>query len=129
MPRELYARAVQNWTLVLSACRTTGATAVTRSTKAYAMQALEEGSIVKYEPKLPRWPNPCAEDLLESDSERLLKTSAATEIAVSSSAFGNLLLNSVEKHADRRTSSLVIPRPTRNCGLVIPSHIRCILAS
>jgi hypothetical protein len=46
------------------------------------MQASEEGSTVKYEPNCPAWPNPCAEDLLETDSERLLKTSAATEIPV-----------------------------------------------
>ena len=45
------------------------------------MQASEEGGIVSYK-DCPAWPNPCVEDLLETDSERLVKTSAATEIAV-----------------------------------------------
>ena len=45
------------------------------------MQASEEGSIVKYDQTAPRGRSP-AEALLEADSERLLKTSAATETAV-----------------------------------------------
>jgi hypothetical protein len=45
------------------------------------MQASEEGSIVKYNQTAPRGRSP-AEALLEADVERLLKISAATEIAV-----------------------------------------------
>jgi hypothetical protein len=145
MPRELYARAVQNWTLVPKACRTTGATVVTRSAKAHAMQTSEEGSIVNTNQTAPRGRSPMPKIYLETDSERLFKTSAATQIAVFQRLWEfaaltkmrraflrpscSQMLSSVEKRADRRTSSLVIPRPTKNYGLVIPSHIRCILAS
>ena len=45
------------------------------------MQASKEGSIVKYDQTALRGRSP-AEALLEADSERLLKTSAATETAV-----------------------------------------------
>jgi hypothetical protein len=49
---------------------------------AHLMQASEEGSPAKYKPNCPAWPKPYAEDLLETDRERLLKIWVATEIAV-----------------------------------------------
>jgi hypothetical protein len=45
------------------------------------MLASEEGSTVNYKLNCPAWFEPHAEALLETDLERLLKISAATEIA------------------------------------------------
>ena len=78
----MYARPVHNWTLVSEALPNDRATAVTRSAKAHAVQASEEGSTVRFKLNCPAWPKPCAEDLLETGSEGLLKIPAAAEIAV-----------------------------------------------
>jgi hypothetical protein len=76
---------------------------------------------VKCKLNCPAWPKPDAEDLFETESEGLLKIPAATEIAIfqrlwefaadrdASGCFATNLpevFSSVEKHADRRISSL-----------------------
>ena|ERR1700693_3698802 len=81
---------------------------------------IEEGNTAKYKLNCPARPKPYGEDLLETDSERLLKISAAAEIAVfrrlwefaaDQDAWGLFapklpqVFSSVEKHADRRISS------------------------
>jgi hypothetical protein len=50
-------------------CLTTGAT---RSAKTHAMLASEAGSTVNYKLSSSAWRKPYAEDLLETDSDRLL---------------------------------------------------------
>ncbi len=81
---------------------------------------------MKYKLNCLVWPKPYAEDLLETDSEGLLKISVSTEIAVfqrlwelaaDRDASGPFccpscvpVFSSVEKHADRRISSLLRPR-------------------
>jgi hypothetical protein len=73
-----------------------GATAATRSAKAHAIQASKDGSTVKYKLNCSAWPRLYSEDLVEADSERWLKISAATE-QQSSGAFGNLLLSEMHR--------------------------------
>jgi hypothetical protein len=73
---------------------------------------------VNYKLSSLAWRKPYAEDLLETDSERLLTVLAATEIAVfqqlselaadkdGAALFCAQVFSSVGKHADRRISSL-----------------------
>jgi hypothetical protein len=68
MPQELDTSSVQDWTLGLKPCRTTGSTAVPSSGKAHAMLASEEVSKVKYKLNCPAWHKPYAEALLEIGS-------------------------------------------------------------
>jgi hypothetical protein len=58
------------------------AIATSRSAKAHAILASEEGSTVNYKLNCPAWYKTYAEVLLETDFERLLTILAGTEVAV-----------------------------------------------
>jgi hypothetical protein len=82
----------------------------------------EEGRTLNYKLNCPAWHKPYAEVLLETDSAKLSTIFAATEVAVfqhllelaadqdASGLFCAQVFSSVEKHADRRISSLSKPR-------------------
>jgi hypothetical protein len=82
MPQEMDASNVQDWTLGLKPCRTTGATVATRSAKAPAMLPTEEGSTVNYKLNCHASHRPDAEALLETDPGKLLTILAAKVVAV-----------------------------------------------
>jgi hypothetical protein len=100
----------------------TGATAATRSAKAHAMLLSEESSTLNYKQNCPVLHRPYAGLLLEIDSERLLTILPPADVTVfqcllelaadqdASGLFCAEAFRPVEKHADRRTSSLAKPR-------------------
>jgi hypothetical protein len=104
----------------------------------------EEGSTLNCKRNCPAWRKPYVDVLKETNSQRLLTVFAATEERSSSTFWDSLQTNmhrayfapklrrvfsSVEKQADRGSSSLARRCGAKNCEHVSPSHTRCTQAS